>query len=113
MPAVVWGAARQRAAPAGARPARLAGTILHVRIRRYRCLGCAQVWRQDTPSTAAPRAKLSTQAVMWPLKNVVIDRMSIARIAAGLGMPWHTVNDAVLATGHQLLIADPARFDGV
>jgi hypothetical protein len=31
--------------------------------------------------------------------------MSIARIAAGLGVSWHTVNDAVLATGHQLLLA--------
>ncbi len=28
-------------------------------------------------------------------------------------MSWHTVNDTVLATGHQLLIADPTRFDGV
>jgi transposase len=88
-------------------------TILHVRIRRYRCSGCGQVWRQDTTAAAAPRAKLSTQAVMWALKSVVIDRMSIARIAAGLGVSWHTVNDAVLATGHQLLIADPTRSDGV
>jgi hypothetical protein len=88
-------------------------TILHVRIRRYRCSGCGQVWRQDTTAAAAPRAKLSTQAVMWALKSVVIDRMSIARIAAGLGVSWHTVNDAVLATGHQLLIADPTRFYGV
>jgi hypothetical protein len=90
-------------------------TILHVRIRRYRCSGCGQVWRQDTTATAAaaPRAKLSTQAVMWALKSVVIDRMSIARIVAGLGVSWHTVNDAVLATGHQLLIAEPTRFDGV
>lgn len=39
--------------------------------------------------------------------------MSIARIAAGPGVSWHTVNDAVLATGHQLLIADPTRYDGV
>ena len=88
-------------------------TILHVRIRRYRCSGCGQVWRQDTTAAAAPRAKLSTQGVMWALKSVVIDRMSIARIAAGLGVSWHTVNDALLATGHQLLIADPTRFDGV
>lgn len=72
-------------------------------------------WRQRscTSASAAPRAKLSTQAVMWALKSVVIDRMSIARIAAALRVSWHTVNDAVLATGHQLLIADPTRFDGV
>jgi hypothetical protein len=87
--------------------------ILHVRIRRYRCSGCGQVWRQDTTAAAAPRVKLSTQAVMWALRSVVIDRMSIARAAAGLGLSWHTVNDAVLATGHQLLIVGPTRFDGV
>lgn len=88
-------------------------TILHARIRRYRCSGCGQVWHQDTTAAAASRAKLSTQAVMRAWKGVVIERMSIARIAAGLGVPWHTVNDAVLATGHQLLIADPTRFAGV
>src|ERR1700688_725659 len=114
MPAAVWGVPRDSVlrrlphVPLGWR-----ATILHVRIRRYRCSGCGQVWRQDTTAAAAPRAKLSTQAVMWALKSVVIDRMSIARIAAGLGVSWHTVNDAVLATGQQLLIADPTRFDGV
>ncbi|WP_455907338.1 hypothetical protein [Streptomyces mirabilis] len=67
-------------------------------------------WCQGTTAAAASRVKLSTQAVVWALKTVVIDRMSIARITAGLGVSWNTVNDAVLATGHQLLIADPTRF---
>jgi transposase len=94
--------------PLGWRP-----TILRVRVRRYRCTGCGHVWRQDTSSAAMPRAKLSRHAVLWALKCLVIDRMSIARIAAGLGTAWHTVNEAVLAAGRQLLIDDPARFDGV
>jgi len=47
------------------------------------------------------------------LKSVVIDRLSIARVAAGLGASWHTVNDAVLAAGRRLLIDDPARLNGV
>ncbi|EXF23883.1 transposase [Nesterenkonia sp. AN1] len=51
--------------------------------------------------------------MLWALKSLVIDRMSITRIAASLGAAWHTVNDAVLAAGRQLLINDPARFDGV
>jgi len=43
------GAARQRAAPTGARPASAGPTtILHVRIHRYRCSDCGQVWRQHT-----------------------------------------------------------------
>jgi transposase len=93
--------------PLGWRP-----TILHVRVCRYRCTGCGRVWRQDTTKAAAPRAKLSTHAVLWALKSVVVDRLSIARVAANLGTSWHTANDAVLAAG-RLLINDPDRFDGV
>ncbi|MCM1014347.1 ISL3 family transposase [Brevibacterium sp. XM4083] len=94
--------------PLGWRP-----TILHVRVRRYRCPTCKRVWREDLSQVAASRAKLSRPAVLWALKCLVIDRMSISRIAAGLGAAWHTVNTAMLATGQQLLIDDPARFDGV
>ena len=94
--------------PVGWRP-----TILQVTVRRYRCVGCGHVWRQDTSSAAAPRAKLTTHAVLWALRAVVIDRASIARVAASLGSAWHTVNDAVLAAGRQLLIDNPHRFDGV
>jgi len=71
------------------------------------------VWRQNTEQAAVPRAKLSRHAVLWALKSVVIDRLSIARVAAGLGVSWHTVNDAVLAAGRQLLINDPTRLDRV
>jgi len=94
--------------PVGWRP-----TVLHVSVRRYRCPGCAQVWRQDTSLAAAPRSKLSRAAVLWALKSVVIDRLSIARVAEGLGASWHTVNDAVLDAGQQLLIEDPTRLEGV
>ncbi len=88
-------------------------TVLHVTVRRYRCPGCEHVWRQDTSAAAAPRARLSRAAVLWALKSVVVDRMSIARAAASLGSSWHTVNDAVLHAGRQLLIDDPTRLDGV
>ena len=94
--------------PLGWRP-----TILAVRVRRYRCTGCGHVWRQDISAAAAPRAKMSRHAVLWALKSVVINRLSIARVAANLGTAWHTVNDAVLAAGQQLLIDDPGRLHGV
>jgi transposase len=94
--------------PLGWRP-----TILQLRVRRYRCTGCGPVWRQDTTVAAAPRAKLFRHAVLWALKCLVLDRLSIARIAAALGCSWHTVNDAVLAAGRELLIDDPHRLDGV
>jgi len=94
--------------PLGWRP-----TILQLTVRRYRCTGCGHVWRQNTEQAAVPRAKLSRHAVLWALKSVVIDRLSIARVAACLGVSWHTVNDAVLAAGRQLLINDPTRLDRV
>ena len=94
--------------PLGWRP-----TILRLRVRRWRCTGCGHVWRQDTTAAAEVKAKLSRHAVLWALKSLVIDRLSIARIAGMLAVSWHTVNTAVLAAGHQLLIADPARLDGV
>jgi transposase len=94
--------------PFGWRP-----TVLLVRLRRYACTGCGRVWRQDLERAAASRGKLSRDAVLWALKSLVIDRLSVARIAAALAVAWHTVNDAVLAAGRQLLIADPHRLDGV
>lgn len=94
--------------PMGWRPAQL-----HLRLRRYRCDACACVWQQDTTSVVAPEAKLSHAAALWALKSVVIDRLSIARVAANLGVSWHTANDVVLATGRRLLIEDPNRLNGV
>lgn len=87
--------------------------MLQVRVRRYRCPDCRSVWRQDTSAAAEPRAVLSRHAALWALKGVVIDRLSVARIAAGLAVAWNTANDAILATGQELLINDPTRFDGV
>ena len=84
--------------------------MLPVGVRRYRCVDCCTIWRQDTSKVAAAREKLSRDAVYWAFKSVVIDRMSISRVAENLGTAWHTVNDAVLDAGSELLINDPARL---
>jgi len=94
--------------PLGWRP-----TILYVRVRRYRCVGCGHVWRQDTTAAAEPRAKLSRAGLRWALEAIVCQHLSMARVAEGLQVSWNTANDAVLAEGHRVLIADPHRFDGV
>ena len=39
--------------------------------------------------------------------------MSINRIAAHLAVAWHTANEAILAYGEELLLADSTRFEGV
>ena len=94
--------------PFGWRP-----TTLLVTIRRYRCAGCAHVWRQDTSKAAEPRAKLSRRALRWALEAIVCQHLSVARVAEGLTVSWNTANNAVLAEGVRVLITDPTRFEKV
>ena len=42
-----------------------------------------------------------------------MQHLTVARVAEGLGVAWNTANDAVLAEGKRVLIADDHRFDGV
>ena len=94
--------------PFGWRP-----TVLEITVRRYRCTGCDHVWRQDTSAAAEPRSKLSRGALAWALRALVVAHLTVARVAEGLAVSWHTANDAVLAEGHRVLIDDPHRFDDV
>lgn len=94
--------------PFGWRP-----TTLLVTVRRYRCAGCAHVWRQDSSKVAEPWAKLSRRGLRWALEALVCQHLSVARVAEALAVSWNTANNAVLAEGPRVLIADPARFDGV
>ena len=94
--------------PQGWRPVTLVVTV-----RRYRCTGCGHVWRQDTSRAAEPKAKLSRAGLRWALEAIVVQHLTIARVAEGLGVAWNTANDAVLAEGKRVLIDDPLRFDGV
>ncbi|WP_062381546.1 ISL3 family transposase [Demequina pelophila] len=94
--------------PFGCRP-----TTLLVRVRRYRCEPCDRFWLDDLRAAAEPRAKISRGGLAWALRALVVDHLSISRIAAGLGVAWHTANDAVLTEGHRQLINDPTRFQGV
>jgi transposase len=94
--------------PFGWRP-----TTLHLRVRRYRCGGCGRVWRQDTTRAAEPRAKLSRRGLRWALEGLVVQHLTIARVAEALAVSWNTGNDAVLVEGQRLLINDLHRFDGV
>ena len=87
--------------------------LLLVLVRRYRGTTCARFWLQDTSAAAEPRAKVSRGGLAWALRAIVVDHLNLSRVAASLGVAWHTANDAVLAEGHRRLINDPARFDGV
>jgi transposase len=88
-------------------------TTLLVTVRRYRCTGCGHVWRQDTSAAAEPKAKLSRRALRWALEAIVVQHLTVARIAEALAVAWSTANDAVLAEGKRVLINNPSRFEGV
>lgn len=49
----------------------------------------------------------------WALRALVVDHLTVSRVAAGLDVAWHTANTAALEEGRRLLIDDPERFDGV
>jgi transposase len=94
--------------PFGWRP-----TTLLVTIRRYRCGNCRRVWRQDISRAAEPRARLSRRALRWALEAIVMQHLTMARVAEALAVSWNTANDAVLAEARRVLINDPAQLDGV
>ena len=71
------------------------------------------MWWQDTSKAAPPRAKISRGGLAWGLEGLVLDHLSVSRVAAGLGVSWSAANSAILTEGCRRLIDDPARFDGV
>ena len=60
-----------------------------------------------------PRAELTRGGLRWALQAIVPQHLTVARVADGLAVAWNTANDAVLAEGERVLIADPHRLDGV
>jgi transposase len=62
---------------------------------------------------AEPRTKLSRRALAWALQAIVVQHLSVARVAEALAVTWNTANSAVLDEGRRVLINDPHRLDGV
>lgn len=94
--------------PFGHRP-----SALLLRVHREWCPRCLSVRHEDTTAAALPRAKISGGGLTWALRAIVLDHLSMSRVAALLGVSWHTANDAVLSEGRRVLIDEPARFIGV
>ncbi|MBG9332254.1 transposase family protein, partial [Corynebacterium belfantii] len=67
--------------PFGHRP-----TTLHIRLRRYKCVECGRVWRQNTTAVAPPRAKISRTGLDWALRALVIDHDTVSVIAHKLAV---------------------------
>ena len=62
---------------------------------------------------AEPRARLTRSAVEWGLRALALECMSVSRVAAALGISWHTANNAILTSAQATLLDDPHRFNGV
>lgn len=43
----------------------------------------------------------------------MLDHLTVSRVAAGLGVVWHTADTGVLEEGRRRLLDDPTRFDSV
>ena len=97
-----------RGAPFGWRP-----TTLLVTVCRCRCRwsGCGHAWRPGHQQSG--RAAGQADSRRSALEGIVCQHLTVARVAEGLGVAWDTANEAVLAAGRRVLIADPARFDGM
>ena len=93
-------------------PGRVRGPLLQG-LRRFGCTHCLRVWRQDTSTLAELRARLTRSAVEWGLRALALECMSVCRVAAALGVSWHTANNAILARAEQTITGNPDRFDGV
>lgn len=86
----------------------LAGHDPPVSVRRLR--SCVAP-RHQQDRRAAGQAVPPGPAVA--LEALVCQHLSVARVAEAVAVSWNTANNAVLAEGRRVLIADAARFDGV
>jgi transposase len=91
--------------------------VLQVAVPRYRCttMECGRtVFNQDLGKLAVPRASTTRRCARYVLRRLMIDRTTIAAIAAELGVTWHTVSSiAMRATADLVAAAGPDRLAGV
>lgn len=80
------------------RPARLVW-----RKQRWRCSACGSCWCDENPEIATSRCALTTRAARWATVQVGRHGRAVADVARDLGCGWHTVMDAVVAVGEQLI----------
>jgi transposase len=72
------------------------------------------VFNQDLGKLAAPRSSTTRRCARYVLRRLMIDRTTIAAIAAELGVSWHTVSSiAMRATAGLTAAAGPDRLAGV
>jgi transposase len=78
-------------------------TRLAWRKQRWRCVLCRRSWCDEDPEIGTARCALSTRAARWATVQVGRHGRAVADVAFDLGCGWHTVMDAVVAIGEQLI----------
>jgi transposase len=68
-------------------------------------------WR-ETSTQIRPRTVLTERARKRVARRVGREAQPVATVAADYGVGWHTVNDAMLEHGQEMLAAD-TRLEGV
>ncbi|WP_182360007.1 ISL3 family transposase [Tomitella gaofuii] len=88
---------------------------LHVAVPRFVCLtaGCPRsIFRADITGIASPRSVVTTRTERWILQRIAIDKMSVAAVAANLGIAWKTVNQ-IAVDAARTMVYDGGHLDGV
>ena len=89
--------------------------LLHVAVPRFVChtTDCSRsIFRARIDHIARPRAVVTTRTERWILQRIVIDKMSVAAVAANLAISWRTVNQIAIAAA-RTLVYDGDHLDGV
>lgn len=71
------------------------------------------MWRQDTTRAAEPRAKLSRRRLRWVLEALVVQHLTVARIAGAATLRGRPPTTLRSRKGRLVLIDDKHRLDGV
>jgi hypothetical protein len=82
------------------------------RKQRWRCTGCGRCWCDENAEIGAARCALTTRAARWSTLQVSRNGRAVSDVARDLGCSWHTVMDAVVIIGEQL-VDHPDRIGDV
>ena len=96
--------------PAFGRPTRLRWVK-----RRWQCPDprCSTgSWTELEPAIGGPRLSMTTRAGKWATVQTGRHGRTVSEVADELGTDWHTINDAVIAYGSQL-VDHPSRIGDV
>nr|WP_240918392.1 transposase family protein [Rhodococcus sp. 14C212] len=89
---------------------------LRVRVPRYRCESAScerEVFRHNTDRLARPGWSTTRRCARHILRQLMIDRTSIAAIARELGPSWDTVNAIATWATTTLITTDTSRLESV